>query len=252
MHMKEFDYIKAEALRQLSHVDGLVGVMLLGSISAGMQDNTSDYDIQIVVSDSAMTAHPEYRDLNLALDRKVDCWTTSLSELRAYDRHGYDVRELLHAMYPIDNGGLLQKTVNGLIHYPENELPELVSARLDSYYDGVFRSLKCFRKGFAFGGYQMVARSMEFFVETMWAANGLVMPFVNRAPYLLRMLKKLPLPAAETRACMERIARDADIPAQLLLLDKTVEFMDRLGYAHVLADWEGVLEAETDLHRTKE
>lgn len=247
--MDKFGYIKNESLRQLAHVEGLIGVILLGSISAGMDDETSDYDIHIVVSDEAMEAHPEYRDLTLGLDAKADVWTTSLSELKAYDRHGYDVRELLHAMFPVDADGLLKRTVDELIHYPESELHPLVSARLDSYYDGVFRSLKCFRKGFTFGGYQMAARSMEFFVETLWALNGLVMPFVNRAPYLLHTLKKLPFDAPATRGMMERIAMDADIRTQLMLMDRMFVFMEENGYKQVLDDWEGVLEAEADLHR---
>lgn len=247
--MDKLAYIKCESLRQLASVEGLIGVMLLGSISAGMDDATSDYDVQIVVTDAAMSTHPEYRDLTLVLDRKSDCWTTSLSELRAYDRHGYDVRELLHAMFPVDTGEILRKTVDELIHYPANELPPLISSRLDSYYDGVFRSLKCFRKGFTFGAYQMAARSMEFFVETIWALNGLVMPFVNRAPYLLHTLKKLPFAAEETRALMERIARDADIRTQLKLMDRMFVFMEENGYKQVLTDWEGVLEEEADLHR---
>lgn len=247
--MKEFDYIKRESQRQLAHVEGLVGVMLLGSISANMQDATSDYDVHIVVSDAALAAHPEYRDLTLDLDRRSDVWTTSISELRAYDRHGYDVRELLHAMFPLDPSGALRAAVDELVHYPASELPPLISARLDSYYDGVFRSLKCFRKGFTFGGHQMAARSMEFFVETIWAVNGLVTPFVNRAPYLLGGLEKLPFTADATRQLMERIARDADIPTQLKLMDRMFVFMEELGYRHVLDDWEGVLEAEADLHR---
>ncbi len=249
--MDKFDYVRSECTKQLAGVDGLLGVILLGSISAGMDDETSDYDIQIIVSDEAMAKHPEYADTDIRMDRKVDCWTSTLSELRAYDRHGYDVRELLHAMYPIDPDGIVKAAVDELVHYPEEELPPLISARLDSYYDGVFRSLKCFRKGFTFGAHQMAARSMEFFIETIWAVNGLVMPFVNRAPYLLHTLEKLPFSAEETRECMEKIAAEGDIPTQLKLLDRMFEFMEELGYKQVLTDWEGVLEAEADLHRNE-
>lgn len=174
--MNPLEYVAGEVRRQLAEDQGLAGVLLLGSISAGMDDETSDYDILLVFTDEAMAAHPEYRETTLRLDRKADVWSATLSELAAYDRHGYDVRELLHAQYPIDPEGTLRKIVEERVHYPAEEIPPLVSARLDSYYDGVFRSLKCFRHGFTFGGYQMAARSMEFFVETLWALNGRVMP----------------------------------------------------------------------------
>lgn len=249
--MNPLEYVAGEVRRQMAADQGLAGALLLGSISAGMDDETSDYDILLVFTDEAMAAHPEYREATLRLDRKADVWSATLSELAAYDRHGYDVRELLHAQYPIDPDGKLRKIVEERVHYPAEEIPPLVSARLDSYYDGVFRSLKCFRRGFTFGGYQMAARSMEFFVETLWALNGRVMPFLNRAPYLLHTLEKLPFSQEETRRLMERIARDADEASQLKLLDRMLEFMKEQGYYQVQLDWEGVLEKEADLHRRK-
>lgn len=88
-------------------------------------------------------------------------------------------------------------------------------------YDGVFRSLKCFRQGFAFGGYQMAARFMGFFAETLWALNGRGMPFLNRASYLLHGL------------------------------DRMLEFRKEQGYFQVQLDWAGVLEKEADRHRGK-
>ena len=77
------------------------------------------------------------------------------------------------------------------------------------------------------------------------------MPFLNRAPYLLHTLEKLPFSQEETRRLMERIARDADEASQLKLLDRMLEFMKEQGYYQVQMDWEGVLEKEADLHRGK-
>lgn len=61
--MLEISRIETEVRRQLADREGLLGVLLLGSISAGMQDETSDYDIQLVFTDEALISHPEYRDL---------------------------------------------------------------------------------------------------------------------------------------------------------------------------------------------
>ena len=88
--MNPLEYVAGEVRRQLAEDQGLAGVLLLGSISAGMDDETSDYDILLVFTDEAMAAHPEYRETTLRLDRKADVWSATLSELAAYDRHGYD------------------------------------------------------------------------------------------------------------------------------------------------------------------
>jgi hypothetical protein len=247
--MNHIDYVRQELLKQLNGCEGLVGAMLLGSISAGMDDESSDYDIQLVFTDAALDNHPDYREPKISLCRKTDCWATSLTELENCGRGSPDVRELLHAIFVLDDHGILKQTVENLIHYPPDELGTILSAKLDSYYDGVFRSLKCHRHGFSFGMYQMAARSMEFFVEVLWAANGLVAPFLNRAPYLLHMLANLPLPQDETRRLMEGIAESADEANQIMLLDAMILFMNKVGYQKVLDDWEGVLEREADLHR---
>ena len=86
--MNPLEYVAGEVRRQLAEDQGLAGVLLLGSISAGMDDETSDYDILLVFTDEAMAAHPEYREATLRLDRKADVWSATLSELAAYDRHG--------------------------------------------------------------------------------------------------------------------------------------------------------------------
>ena len=49
--MNPLEYVAGEVRRQLAEDQGLAGVLLLGSISAGMDDETSDYDILLVFTD---------------------------------------------------------------------------------------------------------------------------------------------------------------------------------------------------------
>lgn len=249
--MLEIEYIRREIEAQLPGREGLIGAILQGSISAGMADATSDYDIQLIFADDALISHPEYRDLNLTLNLKCDLWVSSLSELRLTERTGYDAREYLHALFPIDVGGQCASALQEIIHYPKSELSGIIASRLDGYYDGLFRSLKCFRHAFSFGGHLMASRELEYLVEVLWAINGLIPPFLNRAPFLLHTLHALPLPVDELRAFLERIAQDADIHAQIALFGRVSAHLGTLGYGQVLADWEGVLEHEIELHQSQ-
>lgn len=246
--MKELDYVRARLLSALPTRDGLVGAMLLGSIAAGMHDTSSDYDIHVIFTDEAIESNPALRDFTLELDRKCDLWISSLREFKALDRGSIDAREYLSTLYVLDEKGILASLVEQLIHYPADEADSVVDARLDGYYDGLFRSLKCFRHGFFFGAFQMAAHSMDFLVETLWAANGCIPPFVNRAPHLLGTLHALPCPEQELRAMMENIARSADREIQIALFARVSAYMERTGHAHVLEAWEGVLEEEIARH----
>ncbi len=249
--MKEFLYAREKLRAALPTWEGFVGAMLLGSMAAGMHDATSDYDIHVIYTDEAIKNDPALLKFTLELDRKCDLWVSPLSEFRALSRACFDAREYLSVLYLFDEEGILSARVEDLINYPADEVDAVACARLDGYYDGLFRSLKCFRHGFSFGGYQMAARAMDFLVETLWAANGRIPPFVNRAPHLLDTLNLLPCPARELRGLMEKIACDADIQAQIALFTRVSAFMADTGRAGVLADWQGVLEAEIARHAQK-
>lgn len=247
--MKELEYLREALIKALPARDALAGAMLLGSMAAGMHDGTSDYDIHAVFRDEALAENPALRDFSLELDRKCDLRVSSLSEFRALRRASPDAREYLNVLYILDEENILAAAVESLVHDPPGEAEEIVRARLDGYYDGFFRSLKCFRHGFPFGGHQMAARSMDCLVETLWALSGRIPPFVDRAPLLLGTLDPLPCPEGELRALMEKIARSADVPAQIALFGRVSAFMAETGRGEVLGAWKGVLEAEVARHR---
>ena len=74
----------------------LVGMLLGGSRGKGFENETSDYDICVVVADGTPTQiRDQYEQLN---SEAIDIWTYSLSELRAatawsgpehWDRYSY-------------------------------------------------------------------------------------------------------------------------------------------------------------------
>lgn len=237
--------------KQLAACEGFLGAVLLGSVSAGMQDATSDYDIQLVFSDAALAAHPEYRDLTIdAGGCKVDCWTSSLSELAGMDSADDEAKEYVHAVYLMDNTGAVKAAARKFVDIPPEKLHEYTANRLDSYYNAVFRSLKCRRKGYMLGYYAMAAVAVQSFADVLFAVNGTISPFINRVPFLLKRLEKLPAPAPVISGMLETISRDARVKTQLALFDLTCVWMAQLGYGHVQEAWEGVLEAEVDLARS--
>lgn len=250
--MKEPTIAEAEELLLpvVENLEGFEGAVLLGSVSAGMQDATSDYDLQLVFTDEALQAHPEYMDLTIdSGDRKADVWTSSLSELRSMSSDNDEAKDYVNAVFLLDKEGHVKDAVRSFIAIAPEQQHDRVYARLDSYYNALYRSLKCKRHGYEMGYYAMAVESVTMYLDVLYALNGSIAPFINRAPFLLSRLEKLPMPADTLSDILEHICRDSDIPTQILLFDKTSAWMEVQGYRDVLDAWEGVLEAEVDLVR---
>lgn len=232
---------------QAAHLEGFLGAILLGSVSAGMQDATSDYDIQLIFEDEACAAHPEYDDLSVDIaGRKVDLWHCSISELAAMERDAPETKEYIHAEYLMDASGRLRSAVESVVRIPEAERLDYVGRKLDSYYNGLYRSLKCKRHGYELGYYMMACESVNYYIDVVFGLNGTVAPFVNRAPRLMKKLETLPAPADALSSILLNVASTAEIPVQIALFDMTRAWMALNGYKHIQDAWEGVLEREVD------
>lgn len=235
----------------VQNLDGFLGAILMGSVSAGMQDETSDYDIQLVFDDEAFRAHAEYGEITLdAGGRKVDCWASSLSELRDMDPSGDEAKDYVNAVYLLDTSGAVKAAARSFVEIAPEKQHDYVAARLDSYYNALYRSLKCRRHGYMMGYYAMAVAAMQSFSDVVYAVNGTISPFINRVPFLLKRLDKLPAPAPVLAGMMENICADARVKMQIALFDLTSVWMAQIGYRHVQDAWEGVLEREVDNART--
>lgn len=231
-------------------LDGFLGAILMGSVSAGMQDETSDYDVQLVFDDAAFKAHDGYEDFTVdAGGRKVDCWASSLSELRAIDPSGDEAKDYVNAVFLLDKTGAVRDAVRSFVEIAPEKQHDYVANRLDSYYNALYRSLKCRRHGYMMGYYAMAVVAMQSFSDVLYGMNGTIAPFINRIPFLLKRLERLPAPAPVLTGMMETICRDARVKMQIALFDLTSVWMAQNGYRHVQDAWEGVLEAEVDAAR---
>lgn len=235
---------------QIRDLEGFVGAILLGSVSAGMQDWTSDYDIQLVFEDEALERHPEYR--NLLIDghgRKVDCRISSLSELAATDPASDRAKEYVHAQYMYDRTGRVKTAVSTFVCIaPENQ-HERIALLLDLYYKALYRAFKCNRRGNKLGFHTLATESILRYIDVLYAVNGTTAPRIDRVPVLLGRLPLLPAPAEVLIGMFETICTTASVRTQLALFDLTCLWMDKNGYRYVQEAWEGSLEAEIDKAR---
>lgn len=250
----------AEFLKPIAMLPGFLGAIVLGSVSAGMQDESSDYDLALIFSDEALAADPTLRKTQPLAKRedkfsvnqkywKIDCAVMSLSELSSLPYTDYEAKEYIHCIILHDHSGIVTEAASQVGRIPDEQVHQYIAGHLDAYYNAVFRSLKCYRRGFVVGYQVMASQSLEEMTKVIYGLQGTVDPFINRVPFLLDRLAKLPAGASQLVSLMSRIAGYADIPAQIELYDAMTILMKQEGFEFIRDDWEGVLDQEVDFHR---
>lgn len=237
-------------LMPVSRQEGFLGAVALGSLSAGMQDETSDFDFVLVFTGQALAERPELAELKLAgAKRKLDYSVTSLPALLAMPLTSWETQEYVNGVVLLDTTGQVAEAVRRITHYPPEEVPRLVREQLDGYYNGVYRSLKARRRGQLLGFHAMACESLCFLSRVLFGLEGMVAPYINRFPYVADRLSRLPLPPEAFKRALNEIGATADPRVQAALFDATADMARALGYGQVLEDWGDTLEQEVAPYR---
>jgi hypothetical protein len=230
-------------LREAEADDAVIGCFLGGSRGKGYHDDYSDYDLTIVVADEAATAYAARVDTRRLSG--ADICVRSLSEFRRYagwmsDTH-WDRYDFTHVRALIDKTGEIQRLIDEKGSIPDDEKRGFISAQLDGYLNGFFRSVKCFARGEPVGLRLEAAGSLPHLLNAVFALHDRAAPFPD---YLVRELARRPLgswpwSAADLCACLLTILERGDLAAQQKLAKTVEDVFRRAGYGRVFDDWMG-------------
>jgi nucleotidyltransferase-like protein len=241
--------MKADAAAQFQQIvqhtradPHVVGVLLGGSRGKGFENESSDYDICVVVADDTPAqVRDQYEQLN---SETIDIWTYSLSEIRAATawggpEHG-DRYSYTHLTAVIDKlDGEFQRLVNAIGTIPEEQRISHIRGTLDGYINSVYRSMKCLRRRDMLGARLEAQVSIGFLLAVLFGREGRHQPFYS---YLERELRKypltsIPLTADELLAKLAAISETAELTTQQELLAMVDTLLRPDGYSHVFDDW---------------
>lgn len=219
----------------------IVGVFLGGSRGRGFEYEKSDYDIWIIVKDSALARYKK-RYKNVA---NVDYMVYSLSQFEKYAAWGsdssWDRYNFTRVKALVDKNGKIQKLINDKGTFPKENKDEYISGQLDAYINSFYRSVKALAKHEIFGAQLEAANSIPLVINALFALNERTTPFPN---YLSKELKSLPLvklPFSSQRLLniLIKILKTGDLRTQQLLAKAVDKLFRKEGYGKVLDNWQG-------------
>ena len=218
--------------------DILTAAVVNGSLPAGQADEYSDIDIDLIYSDENF--------IPLEIPDGGYIWDIHHHYAKNYllgmDRSHWHVSSFVTASVILDKTGAVREKIKSLITLDPEEAHDQIAAMLDGYYNAFYRSIKSAKRGQHLGAHTMACQSLGAINTMLYNLNGVIGTYINRLPTTIHTLRILPMPSGKLLALMEKIARTADVNAQIDLYRIIRDYMNQSGYKTVHEAWDGKLE----------
>lgn len=220
----------------------ILGLILLGSRGKGFEYEHSDYDIRMIVKDSAKQVAEKYENSNID---NVDISAQTLTEFKEYAEFGkpesWDRYDFTHTKILVDKTGILPELIKEKGYIPKDKLNAFIDYWIDGYVNSVFRSVKCIRNKNRFGAHLEAANSILDLLTLVFALHGKHRPFLGYVGKELEKypLDKLPWSSLEFMNKIEKILETSDLLTQQELLIGMEILCRSEGHGHVFDGWEG-------------
>lgn len=172
----------------------VIGLVLTGSRAVGGVTHESDYDLVFVVTDAAMqryedTMHTPARGATIHPPILTnDIWHESPRNLRLDTVIDWMLPAYAESLVVYDRTGETTTLIDALRMFPADQLQEIIAARYDTYLNGLYRSLKCWRRGNELGARMEAAHTADYLVHLLFALEGHRRPYSSRLIYHLDKL----------------------------------------------------------------
>ena len=234
-----------EALRAEGAADpDVIGILVTGSRAIGAVTAESDYDVIFVVSDETMDRYarehrepPRGHTLDPAIDRADIQWHECPRTLREYNTFGVDVCRVVY-----DRTGELTALAEDLRRMPQEAARATVTQGYDDYLDGIFRSLKCWRRGNELGARLEAAQTGDALLRILFALERQWRPFGSRVYLHLDRLAGQGWQPGELHASLLDLLTTGDARRHEASLRRVVVLMAERGYGQIYDAWQAQIE----------
>ncbi len=220
----------------------VIGFFLGGSRGKGYENEFSDYDVKLIVSDDAIEEYQKKFDEELP---EIDLVVSSLSEFKEYaewqsDTH-WDRYDHTHVRALVDKTGEIQTLIDDKGSIPPQEKKEYVHQEIDAYINHFFRSVKSHRRKDTVGAQLAAAVSIPHALNILFTLHNRATPFND---YLTRELHHRPLEkfSLHTEQLLDTIVNiisSGDLQTQQTFASMIKTFARTEGFGKAFDDWEG-------------
>lgn len=226
----------------------VIGLVLTGSRAVGVVTTESDYDIVFVVTNEALDRYE--RDHQAPARGKsihppistADMWHQSPRTLRPEHTVSWMLPAWAESRILYDRTGETALLIDALRLMPEGTACEEVAAWYDAYLNGLYRSLKAWRRGNVFGARLEAAQTADYVLHVLFALEQRWRPYSSRLPLHLSELSAQGWQPDELSRILLDLIATGNPQRQQVLAHRIVALMRDRGFAHVYDSWNGQID----------
>lgn len=221
-------------LTRLQQRTDLIGVLLYGSYSLGMNTETSDIDLMgILLGDTVPERELWVQDgLEVELNFLTAERWLSLAQVDHWLNFG-----LAHGKVLLDPHGIVAEGLKRLQTLPESYRGHSVEL-LDTYLNTTYRSLKAWRRGDELGARLHAGMGVMALIDALFRLAGKWAPYWDRLDGQWGCLDSLGLDTVPMQQEISTVVFDASVSAQKILYRRVSGWMRVHGHAEIFDAWD--------------
>lgn len=225
----------------------VIGLLLSGSRGGGAVHAESDYDVCFVVTDEALERYgPEenwpVRGSTANLPVKADIWHQSPGTLTVTSQPDWELPGYAEAHVLFDKTGETTAALAALIHITAEQARATAAAAYDDYLNGVYRSLKAWRRGNELGARLQAAESVYSLLRMLFALEQRHRPYHDRLWLHLDLLAGQGWQQDELRTMLLDLLTSGAPQRQQAIARRVAALMQERGYSDVYDEWDGQID----------
>jgi hypothetical protein len=227
----------------------VIGLALTGSRAVvGAVTDESDYDVMFIVTNEAYTRHNQTQTIPVRgatvkhILQNADIWEESPETLQVSQVPAWELPALAEAIVLFDRSGEVERLFEALRRIPEGQAEAMAASAYDGYLNGLYRSLKSWRRGNELGARLEAAQSVDFLVKTLFALERRWQPYGSRLIFHLEQLESQGWQVNELRDHFLDIITTANPRCQQTLARQVSTILRKRGFGHVYDEWNGEID----------
>lgn len=225
----------------------VIGLLLSGSRGAGAVHPESDYDLCFVVTDEALARYgPEedwpIRGATADLPVKADIWHLSPGTMNLVHQPDWELPGYAEAHLLLDKTGETTAALAAFVQMTAEQAQAAAAAAYDDYLNGLFRSLKAWRRGNELGARLQAAESAYSLLRMLFALEGRHRPYLDRLELHLDVLAGQGWQADELCTMLLDLLTHGAPYRQQAIARRVAALLQERGLGYVYDGWEGQID----------
>ena len=226
----------------------VIGLVLLGSRAIGGVGIDSDYDVMFVVTDEAAARYattqmePARGTTVIPPIDTTDIGNESPGSLQAEKIVDWMLPAFAECLILYDRTGETAPIIHKLSRMPADHAQQAIPKLFDAYLNGLYRSLKAWRRGLEFGARMEAAETANALLHLLYALDMRWRPYSSRLVFHLDRLNHQGWQPGELQAILLDLISTGHPQRQQALARRVIPMLQERGFGRVYDEWNGEID----------